>query len=117
MSLLFSNVSLTSKSKTIDFLVRGIPIDKEDLLGYSAFKEYLASFKNHSEINAHVSSYLYGEGEISIATIEEVAYMKLRTDKDSNFLSQHCTKMAESDFSFYPQFGNQLKIAMNIIQL
>lgn len=117
MSLLFSNVSLTSKSRTLDFLTRGVPVDKEDLLDYSAFKEYLASTKDNCTINAHVCSYLYGEGEINIATIEEVAYMKLRADKDSNFLLKHCTKLAESDFSFFPQSGSIFERAKNIIQL
>ena len=69
MSLLFSNVSLTSKTKTSDFLTKGIPVDKDDLLGYTAFNEYLSSFKQDSVITAHVCSYLYGNGDINISDV------------------------------------------------
>lgn len=117
MSLLFSIVSLTSKTGTSDFLTKGIPVDKDDLLGYTAFNEYLSSIKKDSVITAHVCSYLYGNGDINIATIEEVAYMKLRAENEPDFLSRHCMKIAESHFSFFPQLEEKLEIVKNSISL
>lgn len=100
MSILFSNVKLKSNYGEKEFLVRGVPSCKDDILHYTAYRDYLLSLKEDTEVEAHADAYLYGGGGSVDATIEEVAYMKMRMDRDPEFLSRHCTKVFDSDFSF-----------------
>lgn len=100
MSILFSNVKLKSKYGEKKFLVRGVPTCKDDIIHYTAYHDYLSSVKENTEVDAHADAYLYGSGESVDATIEEVAYMKMRMEKDPEFLSRHCKKVFDSDFSF-----------------
>ena len=100
MSILFSNVKLKSDYGEKKFLVRGVPTCKDDIIHYTAYHDYLSSVKENTEVDAHADAYLYGGGESVDATIEEVAYMKMRMDKDPEFLSRCCTKVFDSDFSF-----------------
>ena len=100
MSILFSNVKLKSDYGEKKFLVRGVPTCKDDIIHYTAYHDYLSSVKENTEVEAHADAYLYGGGGSVDATIEEVAYMKMRMDKDPEFLSRHCTKVFDSDFSF-----------------
>ncbi len=101
MSILFSNVRLKSDYGEKKFLVRGVPTYKDDITHYTAYRDYLSSVKENTEIDAHADAYLYGGGGSVDATIEEVAYMKMRMDKDPEFLSRCCTKVFDSDFSFW----------------
>ena len=43
--------------------------------------------------------YLYGEGETFKATPEEVAYFKMRSDADEEFLHDHCDNIEDADFT------------------
>ena len=86
MALLFSEVTLEAEDKQRKFLVSGIPMDLDDLDGWTAY------------------SYLYGERTIEEATPEEVAYLTMRASSDPEFLNRHCQKInhSEEDVSLDP---------------
>ena len=99
MSILFSDVHLKSEHGEKDFLVCGIPTREEDLIRYTAYQDYLSELNGETEIDVHTDAYLYGEGECVNATIEEVAYMMMRKNKNPDFLDRHCRKAFDADFT------------------
>lgn len=100
MSILFSEVTLKSESGQQSFLVRGVPNSVFDLFNYTAYEDYVSGIDGAAVVRAHADVYLYGEEKPFIATIEEVAYMNMRIEKDPEFLHRHCRKVNETDFGF-----------------
>lgn len=100
MAVLFSHIrASTPEGDTTKFLVSGIPRDFEDFDYYTKFEDFLDIIEEDTEINVHADAYVYGEGKIYHATIEEVAYFTFRLDKDTTFLSNHCNKIESVDFT------------------
>ena len=104
MALLFSEVTLTAGDMQKKFLVSGIPMEFEDLDGWTAFEDFMSEFDDEASIKFICDSYLYGERTIEEATQEEIAYLTMRSSSDPAFLSGHCKKIyhSEVDVSYNP---------------
>ena len=100
MALVFSNVHMSTHDNQTDFLVTGIVSDYEDLERWTAFQRFIEGISEESTVDVSVDAYLYGEGDGVIATVEEVAYLTARREKDKDFLHRHCTHIVGSGFSF-----------------
>ena len=99
MGVLFSAVTVTAGNEEFEFTVGGIPREYDDLVGWTAFDDFMENVDAETEVSVHAEAYLYGEGETFKATIEEVAYFHLRMQKDENFLSGHCDNIESVDFT------------------
>ena len=100
MAILFSAVGVKAGEKQTRLLVCGIPKDYEDLSGWRAFEHFLMDVDQEADIQVDVKSYLYGEGEVFRASLEEVAYMMKRMERQSDFLEDLCRCVGNSTFSF-----------------
>lgn len=100
MAILFSAVGVKAGEEQTSLLVSGIPKDYEDLSGWRAFEHFLMDVDQESDIQVEVKSYLYGEGEVFRASLEEVTYMMKRMEMRSNFLEDRCRCVGNSTFSF-----------------
>ena len=110
MSILFSKVTMRDDYNESEFFVSGFPQEPDDLEGWTAYHDFLDEITEDTIVNIHAEAYLYGEGETVKATPEEVAYMTIRDQNDSSFLSGRCDCIGESDFNvnWYPDelFGH-----------
>ena len=100
MALLFSAVTLTGDDDQAELLVPGIPKESNDLRGWTAYENFIASIDHEQEIRVHVAACLYGEGQPFLASPEETAYFTLRAKEDDSFLCEHCSHAGHSDFQF-----------------
>lgn len=99
MAILFSQVTLSNDYYgTAEFFVSGYPQDADDLEGWCAFDDYTDEIEDSCSIDVHVEAYLYGEGETVPATPEEVAYMMMRMDWDTEYLADRCDNIGDRDF-------------------
>lgn len=81
MSVLFSKVTLrTEAGATRQFLCTGTPKRESDLNGWVAYEDFIKENPG-SEITAKVENYTYGDGEVYIATIYEVASYTQRGER------------------------------------
>lgn len=101
MALLFSAVTVTAGDEEIELMVRGIPRECDDLVGWTAFDDFIENIDAETEVSVHAEAYLYGGEETVTATPEEVAYLMMRMEKDENFLAKHCGNIENVDFSFF----------------
>lgn len=99
MALLFSAVTLTAEDRRTEFLASGFPNSERDLAGWTAYENFIGEVASEQEIGVHVQAYTYGEGEVFKATPEEVAYFKMRADRDKRFLTGHCESAGSADFT------------------
>ena len=104
MALLFSEVRLEAEEMQRKFLVSGIPMDLDDLDGWTAYEDFLLELEGETSVKFICDSYLYGERTIEKATPEEVAYLTMRASSDPEFLNRHCKKInhSEEDVSLDP---------------
>lgn len=100
MAILFSAVGVKAGEEQTSLLVSGIPKCYEDLSGWRAFEHFLMDVDQEADIQVDVKSYLYGEGEVFKASLEEVAYMGMRIRMQDNFLEDRCRCVGNSTFSF-----------------
>ena len=96
MALLFSAVTVTAGYDEAEFTVGGIPREYDDLIGWTAFDDFMENVDVETEVSVH----LYGGEETVTATPEEVAYLTMRMERDENFLAGHCDNIEDVDFSF-----------------
>lgn len=100
MALLFSAVTVATGDKETEFIVGGIPREYDDLVGWTAFDDFVENIGTETEVGVHAEAYLYGGEETVTATPEEVAYLMMRIDRDETFLAVHCDNIEDVDFSF-----------------
>lgn len=100
MALLFSAVTVTAGNEEIEFTVGGIPREYDDLVGWTAFDDFMENADAETEASVHSEAYLYGGEETVTATPEEVAYLTMRMEQDDRFLAAHCDNIEAVDFSF-----------------
>ena len=100
MALLFSAVTVTADDEEIELTVGGIPREFDDLVGWTAFDDFMENVDAETEVSVHAEAYLYGGEEAVTATPEEVAYLMMRMERDENFLADHCDNIEDVDFSF-----------------
>lgn len=53
MALLFSAVTLTGDDNQVELLVPGIPKESNDLRGWTAYENFIASIDHEQEIRVH----------------------------------------------------------------
>lgn len=73
MAVLFSVVTMKSGAVESRFIVGGIPRRKSDLQGWRAYEEFMNRLSEDQEIEVKSDRYVYGEGDMRNATVEEVA--------------------------------------------
>lgn len=100
MALLFSAVTVTAGNEEIEFTVGGIPREYDDLVGWTAFDDFMENADAETEVSVHAEAYLYGGKETVTAMPEEVSYLIMRMERDETFLSGHCDNIEDADFSF-----------------
>lgn len=100
MALLFSAVTVTAGYNEAKFTVGGIPRVYDDLVGWTAFDDFMENVDAETEVSVHAEVYLYGGEETVTATPEEVAYLTMRMKQDDRFLAAHCDNIEAVDFSF-----------------
>lgn len=100
MAILFSAVQVKSGEDSVSLLVPGTPKEPEDLSGWKAYEYFLMDIGKDAEVTVDVKSYLYGEGEVFKASLEEVAYMGMRIRMQEHFLEDRCHCVGNSTFSF-----------------
>ena len=100
MALLFSVVTVTAGYDETEFTVGGIPREYDDLVGWTAFDDFMENVDAETEVSVHAEVYLYGGEETVTATPEEVAYLTMRMERDDRFLVGHCDKIEAVEFSF-----------------
>lgn len=100
MALLFSYVRvLTLNGDKTEFLVGDIPREFDDFDHYTRFENFFDSIEEDTEVSVHAEAYLYGEGEILKASIEEVAYLTLRMHDDGRFILDRCNSIESVDLT------------------
>ena len=72
MALLFSAVTVTAGYDEAEFTVGGIPREYDDLVGWTAFDDFMENVDAETEVSVHAEVYLYGDEETVTATPEEV---------------------------------------------
>ena len=72
MALLFSEVRLEAEEMQRKFLVSGIPMDLDDLNGWTAYEDFLLELEGETSVKFICDSYLYGERTIEKATPESL---------------------------------------------
>lgn len=100
MALLFSKVTVLSGHNTAELLVSGQPKAFDDLEGWTVFDKFLSCLSAENEVSVHTETYLYGEGEVYKASLEEVAYLTKRVEADRGFLKNHTKNIANGNFTF-----------------
>lgn len=100
MAILFSAVGVKAGEESVNLLVPGTPKKSEDLNGWKVYEYFLMDIGKEAEVTVDVKSYLYGEGEVFKASVEEVAYMGMRMRMQENFLEDRCHCVGNSTFSF-----------------
>ena len=100
MAILFSAVQVKGGEDSVSLLVSGSPKNTEDLSGWKAYEYFLMDIGKEAEVTVDVKSYLYGEGEVFKASLEELAYMMKRMERQSDFLEDRCHCVGSSNFSF-----------------
>ena len=98
MALLFSAVTVTAGYDETEFTVGGIPRVYDDLVGWTAFDNFMENVDAETEVSVHAEVYLYGGEETVTATPEEVAYLMMRMEQDDRFLAGHCDNIEVVEF-------------------
>lgn len=100
MALLFSAVTVTAGYNETEFMVGGIPREYDDLVGWTAFDDFMENVDAETKVSVNAEVYLYGGEETVAATPEEVANLTMRMEQDDRFLAGHCDNIEAVDFSF-----------------
>lgn len=101
MALLFSAVTVTAGNEEIEFTVGGIPREYDDLVGWTAFDDFMENADAETEVSVHAEAYLYGGEETVTATPEEVAYLIMRMERDDRFPAGHCDNIEAVEFFLF----------------
>ena len=93
MSLRFSRVTLSSAGKITRFLVGGIPKNRTDLQGWTAYNNFVSGVPKYKAVDAHVETFLYGDEESFDAAPEEVVYFYKRIERQPDFIESRTEKL------------------------
>ena len=101
MSVMFSKVTLTADNgSTAMLLCSGSPKDQYDLEDWTIYQKFMSDNLDSKSVKAVVDTYLYGEGEVYIANIYEVAAFTGRGEKFLSHPDVHW--QGRSEFTIYP---------------
>ena len=102
MAIRFSKVNLkTDTGQTAEFLCPGIPRHAVDFHGAAAYEDLVQSNPAAKSIEASVTTYLYGAGEVFEANIYEVTAYTLRGPEFLSHPDVH--QVGESGFTVIPE--------------
>ena len=75
MALLFSAVTVTAGYDEAEFTAGGIPREYDDLVGWTAFDDFMENVDAETEVSVHAEVYLYGgEETVTAGRISDDAY-------------------------------------------
>ena len=100
MSIHFSLVTVTVNGYETDFFAANTPWSRDDLEENDDFLDFLTDLDEAQDVSVHVEDYIYGEGEVEAASVDELADIAARVERDPAFLSDQCDNIADNDFSF-----------------
>ena len=100
MAILFSKATMASGGSSTSFLIAGAPSSAEEFDGWTAYHSFVDALLAGTEVQAHITAYMYGERYVVVATPEEVAYMDMRIRMRPDFLESRCQMHAQIKFSF-----------------
>lgn len=103
MAIQFSYVTLYNNNDDScdSFLVSGIPKNCFDLESYKHYDNFIKYLDEDTDIDVEVDTYLYGEGDIVVPSIEEIDYMDLRMQSDEQFLENHAHYVQSYGFTLH----------------
>ena len=110
MALLFSKVTLTAENgNTASLLCPGCPKDGSDLEDWIIYQKFMSDNLNSRSIKAGVDTYLYGDGQVYIANIYEIAYF---TGRGEDFLQRSTVLFqGHSSFNVYPPVRTEVNVS------
>ena len=100
MSIHFSLVTVTASGYEAEFYAANTPWSRDDLEENDDFLDFIADLDEAQDVSVHVEDYIYGEGEVEAASVDELADIAARVERDPAFLSDQCDNIADNDFSF-----------------
>ena len=110
MSVMFSKVTLTADNgSAATLLCSGSPKDQYDLEDWTNYQKFMLDNLDSKSVKAEVDTYLYGEGEVYIANIYEVAAFTGRGEQFLHHPDVHWQR--SSEFSVYPPLLSKRKTA------
>ena len=112
MALLFSTVHAAVEQDDVEFVVGGIPREEADLLGWSAYDSFAEALEYGTEIHVSASAFLYGAGETTNASPEEVEKLTRRMEADADFLCGSCDCVEDVAFAFPCETGQNFDMEM-----
>ena len=98
MALLFSKVTIQSDFDEVEFIVGGFPTEPDDLARCDEYQDFLDEIDDETSISVHVDAYICGNGETIRASPDEVAEISALIEAESDFLSEQCDWVGETDF-------------------
>ena len=98
MSIRFSKVTATAFDESAEFLVSGVPQSREDLDRWAAFHDFTDGLPTNANINVTVETFIYGDGEVFDACVEEIASFYRRIERNPEFIEDCTEKVSESGF-------------------
>ena len=105
MSVMFSKVTLTADNGSVaTLLCSGSPKDQYDLENWTIYQKFMSDNLGSNSVKAVVDTYLYGEGEVYIANIYEVASFTGRGEQFFTHPDVHW--QGRSEFTIYPPVLN-----------
>lgn len=100
MAYLFSKVTLEGGGYDTSYLTGGIPRDYDYLSCDLDLEDFLELIEREEEIEVHIEVFLYGEGELCVASGDELLMLKEMCKNHENFLETECDNIESFDFSF-----------------
>lgn len=97
MALLFSAVTVTAGYDEAEFMVGGIPREYDDLVGWTAFDNFMENADAETEVSVHAEAYLYGGEETVTACTDRHSDTKNSIPKE--LVSCFCTWVTIPDLS------------------
>ncbi len=86
ISILFSLVTASVGNSKQNFLLPGIPKNSKDLAHCQSLQSFFPNMEKGAMMLIHGDAYLHGRGEWCPATVEELAYIMQRIQRDKTFL-------------------------------
>ena len=110
MSLQFTKATATCGDRSAVFLTMGIPKEKYELDGYTAFDDFMENIPDEADVHVSCIPYTYGDGDSMIATVEEVAYLTMRMQSDPKFLERRCNQGTPYTMNFHKGLDNKHEV-------
>lgn len=98
MPMMFSSVVVFGNGCCEEFIVPGIPSQREDLETADGYEEFAKQFTEKTLLSAKVQTYTYSETEDGIKDYPDLI---ARIKRDFRFTGEHCKHCRTSEFKFW----------------